>query len=105
MERYEVELLPAANSDLDAIIDYIMVDSPQAADGILDSIMQSLRRLERYPLSGTPLFDPSLKKFNFRMVIVDPYIAFYRIIGNKVIVYGVIHGARNYGHLLKGTIE
>jgi len=39
------------------------------------------------------------------MVIVDPYIAFYRIIGNKAIVYRVIHGARNYGHLLKDTIN
>lgn len=99
MERYDVELLPAAYSDLDEIFDYIMVDNPQAAARMLDNIMQSLRRLENYPHSGAPLFGLSLKKFNFRMVIVDPYIAFYRFIDNKVFVYRILHGARNYPHL------
>ena len=103
MERYDVELLPAAYSDLDEIFDYIMADNLQAAVSILDSIMQSLRRLENYPHSGAPLLERSLKKFNFRMVMVDPYIAFYRFIDNRVFVYRVLHGARNYLHLLKNT--
>lgn len=103
MERYNVGLLPAAYSDLDEIFDYIMAENPQAADGILESIIQSLHRLESYPHSGAPLFDRSLKNFNFRMVIVDPYIAFYRIIDSKVIVYRILHGARNYSHLLKDS--
>jgi len=105
MEQYNVELLPAAYSDLDEIFDYIMAENPQAADGILESITQSLQRLESYPHSGAPLFDRSLKKFNFRMVIVDPYITFYRFIGNKVIVYRILHGARNYSHLLKDMMK
>jgi plasmid stabilization system protein ParE len=79
-----------------------MTDNPQAADRILDNIMQSLRRLEAFPHSGTPLLDRSLKKFNFRMVIVKPYIAFYRFIDHKVYVYRILHGMRNYSHLLKG---
>ncbi len=103
MERYNVELLPAAYSDLEEIFDYIMAENPQAADVILESMMQSLHRLENYPHSGAPLFDRSLKKFNFRMVIVDPYIAFYRIIDSKVIVYRILHSARNYSHLLKDS--
>ncbi|HHY38315.1 MAG TPA: hypothetical protein GX507_05245 [Clostridia bacterium] len=39
------------------------------------------------------------------MVIVHPYIAFYRFIGNKVVVYRILHGARNYSHLLKEKIR
>jgi plasmid stabilization system protein ParE len=100
MEKYCVELLPAADSDLDEIFDYIMAENPQAADGILESIMQSLQRLETYPDSGAPLLDRSLNKFNFRMVIVAPYLAFYRVIANKVFVYRILHGARDYSHLL-----
>jgi len=105
MEKYCVELLPAANSDLEEIFDYIMAENPQAADGILASIMQALQRLESYPHSGTPLLDRSLNKFNFRMVIVDSYIAFYRFIDNKVFIYRILHGARNYSHLLKDTMK
>ncbi|GAW32760.1 RelE/StbE family addiction module toxin, partial [Carboxydocella sp. JDF658] len=46
MEKYNVELLPAAYTDLDEIFDYIMVDNPSAADSILESIMHALSRLE-----------------------------------------------------------
>lgn len=105
MERYKVELLPATYSDLDEIFDYIMVENPQAADRILESIMQSLQRLESYPHSGAPLLDPSLKKFYFRMVIVDPYIAFYRFINKKIFVYRILHGARKYSYLLKDMMK
>ena len=105
MTNYEVDLLPAAYSDLDEIFDYILVGNSQAAAEILDRIMNSLHRLENYPHSGAPLFDRSLKKFNFRMVIVAPYIIFYRFLDNKILVYRILHGARNYPHLLKGEIE
>jgi len=43
MEKYNVELLPAAYADLDEIFDYILVDNPQAAERTLDKIMDSLR--------------------------------------------------------------
>ncbi|MEW6275907.1 MAG: type II toxin-antitoxin system RelE/ParE family toxin [Bacillota bacterium] len=103
MKKFDVELLPAAYSDLDEIFDYIMVDNPQAAARMLDRIMQALRRLEKFPHSGAPLLDRSFK--NFRMVIIDPYIAFYRFIDNRVYVYRILHGARNYRHLLKNTMK
>lgn len=105
MGKYDIKLLPAAYSDLDEIFDYIMVDSPTAAASILDHIMKSLHRLEEYPLSGTPLLERSLVKFNFRMIIVNPYIVFYRFIDNKVFIYRILHGAKNYPNLLKHTID
>ena len=105
MEKYDVELLPAAYADLDEIFDYIMVDNPQAATEMLDSIMKSLLRLENFPHSGAPLIDRSMQKFNFRIVIIDPYIAFYRFIEDKVIIYRILHCARNYQHLLKESMK
>jgi Plasmid stabilization system protein len=101
MEKYNVELLPAAYVDLDEIFDYIMVDNSQAAGKILDDITQVLRRLEDFPYSGTLLPGNSLKELNFRMVIIEPYLVFYRFIDDKVYVYRVLHGARNYLHLLR----
>jgi toxin ParE1/3/4 len=103
MERYNVELLSSAYSDLDEIFDYIMAENPHAAGMILDKIMQSLRHLENFPHSGAPLLERSLKKFNFRMLVVDTYITFYRFIDKKVIVYRILHGAFN--QLLIPTIQ
>ncbi|MHB8127061.1 MAG: type II toxin-antitoxin system RelE/ParE family toxin [Desulfitobacteriaceae bacterium] len=105
MEKYDIELLPAAYADLDEIFDYIMVDNPLAAARMLDNITQALRRLENFPNSGALLPEPSLIKFDFRMVIVEPYLAFYRFIDNKVYIYRVLHGSRNYLDLLKNALR
>jgi len=105
MEKYNVELLPVADEDLDQIFNYILSDNPQAAIKLLDNIIYSLQRLIEFPHSGTPLTGCSLEKFNFRMVIINPYIAFYRAIENKVLVYHVLHCARNYAHLLKESVK
>ncbi len=105
MEKYDVELLPAAYTDLDEIFNYIMADNPQAAAEMLDTIMESLRRLENFPHSGALLLDRAMRKFNFRMVIIDPYIGFYRFIKDKVIIYRILHCARNYPHLLKESMK
>lgn len=105
MEKYDVELLPVADEDLDEIFDYILSDNPQAAVKMLDNIIDSLRRLKEFPHSGTPLTGCSLEKFNFKMVIINPYIAFYRVIENKVLAYRVLHCARNYAHLLKESVK
>ena len=105
MPKHEVVLLPAAFADLDEIFDYILADNPLAAAGVLDAIMQSLERLEEHPHSGALLQERSLNRLQFRMVIVTPYIAFYRVIGQRVFVYRVLHGARDYQHLLKDTTD
>jgi toxin ParE1/3/4 len=105
VEKYNIELLPAAYADLDEIFDYIMADSPQAAAETLDNIMNSLRQLEDFPQSGVPLTERSMRKFNFKMVIINPYIAFYRFIDGNVLIYRILHCARNYPHLLKESIK
>lgn len=97
-------MLPAAFSDIDEIFDYIIVENPTAAAGMLEKFVQSLGNLRTHPNSGSPLLERSLNRFRFRMVVVSPYIAFYRVIGHTVFVYRILHGARNYPHLLKGTL-
>lgn len=105
MAKYDIVLLPVAYSDLDEIFDYVLAENPKAARRVLRDIMQKLSRLQDNPYSGAPLNERSLNKFHFRMVIASPYIAFYRVIGNQVIVYRVLHGARNYPHLLQETVN
>lgn len=43
MVNHKVELLPAADSDLENIFDYIMLENPQAAEQVLEKIISSLR--------------------------------------------------------------
>lgn len=102
---YKIELLPTAWDDLQEIFDYISINNPKAAKNILKKIMDSLRRLEQFPNSGSYAPDIELKKYGFRMIISSPYISFYRLVDNKVFIYHIVHGSKNYSELLKPYIE
>nr|WP_144926401.1 type II toxin-antitoxin system RelE/ParE family toxin [Paenibacillus bovis] len=96
MGSYKVELLAEANRDLDGIFDYILLDNPDAAYHMLDKIFSSLEQLQDYPNLGVKLTDKLIRHYDFRMLIMDPYVAFYRVLENKVYVYRVLHGAQDY---------
>ncbi|HHV15193.1 MAG TPA: type II toxin-antitoxin system RelE/ParE family toxin, partial [Gelria sp.] len=42
-----------------------------------------------------------LSKQKYRMLIIDSYIVFYKVIDDEVVVYRVLHGMRDYPQLLK----
>lgn len=100
-KKYDVVLLPAAYEDLDELFEYILLDNPSAAEDMLTKIMASLHRLEDFPNSGVKLTARVLKHYNFRMVIINPYIAFYRFIDDVVYVYRILHGSMDYVRVLK----
>ena len=101
MKKYKLLFLKEAYNDLDTIFDYIALDSPSSANAILDKIFKALSPLETFPLSGTKTIHSSLKNYEFRMIIVHPYIIFYRVIDDIVYIYRILHGARDYIDILK----
>ncbi len=101
MKNYNVELLPVADDDLDNIFNYILLENPEAADKVLDRVMTSLKHLEKSPYAGASVMEERLNQFEFRMVISEPYIVFYRVIENTVYIYRILHGARDYIQILR----
>lgn len=99
----EVELLPLAYEDLDAIFDYILLDNPSAAETMYEKIIGSFEHLKRFPDAGARLTHTSLAHYHFRMVVIEPYIAFYQFVDGKVVVYRILHGARGIVQVLKET--
>lgn len=100
MTKYSVEILPVAYKDLDSIFDFILLENPTNSKKILDKIMTSLQILEDYPFSNQIIYHKSLLYYNFRALIVAPYIVFYRVLDNKVFVYRILHEATNYINIL-----
>ncbi|WP_404456028.1 type II toxin-antitoxin system RelE/ParE family toxin [Virgibacillus necropolis] len=100
MEKYNIELLPIANDDLHDIFDFILLDNPAAATKMLEAIFTSIKHLENFPKAGVSLTQNSLKLYSFRMITINPYVVFYRLINDKVYIYRVLHGARNYTEIL-----
>jgi toxin ParE1/3/4 len=86
-----IEWSELALADRDAIFDYIEADSPRAAVVMDDRIRRHVEQLRQFPESGR------LGRIEgTRELVINhtPYIAAYQIIGNKVRILRVLHGAR-----------
>jgi len=87
----QLEWSQFAQSDREAIFDYIEADSPQAAITVDDRIRQQIEELIKFPKIGRP------GRINgTRELIIQrtPYIAVYRIAGKTLRILRVLHGAQ-----------
>jgi addiction module RelE/StbE family toxin len=80
-----------AQTDRNAIFEYIEADSPQAAITVDDRIRAQVSRLARYPQSGRPGRVAGTREL---VIHRTPYIAAYRIAGDTVRILRVLHGAQ-----------
>jgi plasmid stabilization system protein ParE len=95
MRTYDVLFLQEALDDLEEIILYIAADSRTAALKMHDEIVAKADSLSAFPLRGRSVPDAKMQKSGFRMLLIKPYIVFYRVLQETVYIHRVIHGAAN----------
>ena len=83
---------PQALRELEAIRDYIAVDSPRYADLVVDRIVAAVERLQAFPDSGRVV--PERNDPQIREVIVRPYRVVYRHRADEVEIATVFRGPR-----------
>jgi len=81
-----------AQSDLEAIHDYIAIESPAAALAVVVRILRHVEQLARHPDSGSWL--PELGRSRYRQIVAPPCRVFYRRDGSTVAVLHVIRSER-----------
>ena len=91
MDKYEVMLYPKAFRDIDDIYAYIALDklSPENARGQTDRIWTALRKLEIFPESHQDRVVGRYAGKGYKQLVIDNYIAIYKIDENKKRVYVV----------------
>ena len=101
MSKYKIAILQIAREDIVEIFLYIAEDSTSSALAMTDTITGKIDTLAEHPYIGKIVPDSELAKQEYRMLIIDSYIAFYKVINNEVVVYRVLHGMRDYPDLSK----
>lgn len=102
MQKINIEILQPAWAELDEIAKFhLHTVGVNSSRKITDKILSSLDRLEQYPLSCPYAPDEELKLQEYRMLICGKFVCFYRLIGNTVYVYHIVHGSREYSKLFK----
>lgn len=81
-----------ARSDLEAIHDYIAIESPPAALAVVARVLRRTDQLARHPDSGSWL--PELGRSRYRQLVEPPCRILYRRDGGTVLILHVIRFER-----------
>lgn len=87
----KVELTPLAQEDVDQALIYLAADNPNAADDLLNDILHKLQQIGQFPQTGSELVIPSRYPRRYLRVYAHPYVIYYRIRNDAVIVMRVLH--------------
>ena len=76
--------------------------SVDAALALLDKLETGIKSLEQFPESGSPPRYSALRARGFRVLIVEKYLAFYKVDHSQslVTIYAVVDGRRDYLNLI-----
>ena len=80
--------------DLDAIADYIALDDPQAARGLVQRVFRHIEQLVKQPESGSR--PPEMRRSRYRQIVEAPCRVFYRYDGARVFVLYVMRGEKRF---------
>ena len=81
-----------ALADLAAILDHIAAQSPQGASRVHARIEAIINLLLAHPRIGVRTDDPAIRRINTSPY---PYLIFYEIAGEEIVIHAVRHGARD----------
>lgn len=96
--KYQLKIFPMARLDMEQVFDYIAVElcNPTAAIGQINDFEKAFENVCTFPESCPYINNEYVKDKSLRKLIVNNYIAFYRIKDNEIQVVRVLYGMRNY---------
>ncbi|NMO94276.1 type II toxin-antitoxin system RelE/ParE family toxin [Paenibacillus lemnae] len=105
--KNKVKYTPAAVDDIDEIFSYISSDDVNAAEHLLQKLDHHISSLADFPEMGSVLSEDryTLVQRGYRFIVVHPYLVFYRVVQENIIIHRILHGRRDYLRELFGSFE
>ena len=100
MDNYAVEILERALRDITEIYEYIRRDKEDAAAKVYCEIRNAIADLRKFPFRGGAVDKDDISMNGYRFIVVKPYLIFYKVRGDKITVYHVLDGRRDYLKIL-----
>ena len=105
-DRMKLRYTPEALRDLQEIKRYIKseIHNPTAANRITKAILDGCAQLKQFPEMGVSIGAKTGYETDLRMLVVESYIALYRIETEVVSVGRIINARQDYIHILFGEV-
>lgn len=97
-----LKISPLAKTDLESIFEYIAVDlcNRSAAFDQVAAFKKAFDRICDFPESYPLVENEYVKDKNLRKIVVNNYVAFYRVTEDEAVIVRVLYGMRNYQSIL-----
>jgi plasmid stabilization system protein ParE len=92
--RYRVDVTRRAARDIATLYAHIVHANPRAAEAWLDTVERNITSLEQWPRRCSIIPEAPDLGVEYRHLINAPYRTIFRIVGSRVIIVRVIHGAQ-----------
>ena len=101
--RYKLVYLAEAEVDILSIVRFHGEKvGGKSAREIYRTIREGVLRLQDFPMMGQLHPDPELARLGYRKLVLNQtYVAVYKMVDDRVIVYRVVNGVTDYPKLLK----
>jgi plasmid stabilization system protein ParE len=93
-KKYQAEVTKIAELDILQIRDHISRDNESAASKWVQEIRRQIDSLEKFPLRCPVIPESSELGKEYRHLIYGNYRTLFKVIGSRVLIMRVIHGAR-----------
>ncbi len=93
-KTFRVEITATAEADITQIWEYIAQDHPETAMDFILRLEKQIDTLANFPERCPPIPENRLLGTAYRHLLFSQYRAIFKIIGERVIVMRVLHGAR-----------
>ena len=97
-----LKIYPLAQVDMEGIFEYISVTlcNPTAARDLINDFKKAFEKIRIFPESCQRIDNEYVKDKSLRKLIVNNYIAFYRVKDDEIQVVRVLYGMRDYQNIL-----
>ena len=92
--KFKVEITEAAEKDVAEIWEYIAQDKPDAATAFIIHLEEQIGTLERFPERCPLVPENELLGAAYRHLLYGNYRTLFKIVGSRVIILRMLHGAR-----------
>ncbi len=103
---YSVILLEGAIKDIEAIYRYVLKSGKKtAAKNMIARLRKACESLSENPERGhIPHELSKIDQFEYRQIVVKKYRIIYQLAKPSVFIFGIIHGNRDIGEVLRQRI-
>jgi toxin ParE1/3/4 len=93
---------PQAETDLETILEELQQQNPDAAERQATAFYEKGQLLAQFPELGRlrPEIAPQI-----RSTLVQPYVIFYRVVGDEIHILRILHGKRDLRRIMQSEAD